>query len=116
MATVTAKLTNIRQSPRKVRLVANLVRGKKVTVALNELSFLPKKAGVSIKNLIQSALANAKNLNVEPNDLYIKEIRVDKGVTLHRIMPRARGRAFPINKRSSHVLVVLDEKKTKSSK
>ena len=111
MATVTAKLSNYRQSPRKVRLVANLIKGKKASAALNELAFLPKKAGASVSKLIQSALANAKDLNLSNDELYIKEIRVDQGVTMHRWMPRARGRAFPIKKRSSHVVVVLDTKK-----
>ena len=108
MATVTATLSNYRQSPRKVRIVADLVRGKKVDMALTELSFLPKRAGSHIKGLIESAVANAKNLNLDESNLYIKSIRVDKGVTLYRIMPRARGRASAINKRSSHVVVVLD--------
>ncbi|MBA3550828.1 50S ribosomal protein L22 [Patescibacteria group bacterium] len=116
MASVTAKLTNYRQSPRKVRIVANLVRGKRVDAALNELVFLAKRAGEPVAKLIKSAVANAENLNVDTKDLFVKEIRVDKGVVLHRSMPRARGRAFPINKRSSHVVVVLDTKVTKSKK
>jgi large subunit ribosomal protein L22 len=116
MATVTAQLSNYRQSPRKVRLVADLVRGKKISAAIEQLSFLPKRASDPVKKLIQSAVANAKNLNLDNDSLYIKEIRVDKGVTLHRIMPRAHGRAFPINKRSSHVTVVLDTKVEKIAK
>ncbi len=116
MAKVTAKLTNYRQSPRKVRLVADLVRGKKVEAALSELTFLAKRAGDPIKKLVASAVANAAHLNIDTKDLYISEIRVDKGVVLHRSMPRARGRAFPINKRSSHVIVTLDTKASKASK
>jgi large subunit ribosomal protein L22 len=116
MAPVTAKLKNYRQSPRKVRTVANLVRGKRVDAAVTELSFLAKRAGDPLLNLIKSAVANATQQNVDTKDLFIKEIRVDKGVVLHRSMPRARGRAFPINKRSSHVIVVLDIKTPKSKK
>ena len=116
MAKVTAQLTNYRQSPRKVRIVADLVRGKKVEVALAELAFLAKRAGAPVEKLIRSALANAENLNISKENLIVKEIRVDQGVTLHRSMPRARGRAFPIRKRSSHVILVLDEATTVSKK
>jgi large subunit ribosomal protein L22 len=108
MAQVTATLSNYRQSPRKVRLVADLVRGKKVSLAISALDFLPKRAGEPVKKLIQSAVANGVIQNIKTEELFVKEIRVDKGVVLKRSMPRARGRAFPINKRSSHVSVVLD--------
>lgn len=108
---VTARLQNYRQSPRKVRLVANFVRGKKVAEALSQLQFVSKKAADPIKKLIESAVANAKNNNkISVDDLIVKEIRVDKGVTLYRSMPRAHGRAFPIRKRSSHLIVSLDTK------
>jgi large subunit ribosomal protein L22 len=110
MAPVTAKRTNYRQSPRKVRVVANLVRGKKVDAALTELGFLAKKAGGQLKKLLESAVANAENLGMSKDGLVVKEIRVDQGVTLHRWMPRARGRAFPIKKRASHIVIVLDTK------
>lgn len=108
MAQVKATLSNYRQSPRKVRVVANLVKGKKVPEAVTELSFLAKRAGLPLKKLIDSAVANAKNGGVPTESLYIKELRVDSGVVLKRWMPRARGRAFPIKKRSSHVTLVLD--------
>jgi large subunit ribosomal protein L22 len=116
MAQVTAKLTNYRQSPRKVRIVANLVRGKKVTDAVMELTFLAKRAGEPVMKLIESAVANAKNLSIPTESLFVKEIRVDAGVTLKRSMPRARGRAFPINKRSSHVLLTLDTENPKDAR
>lgn len=116
MTTVCAKLKNYRQSPRKVRIVADLVRGKKVTDAVNSLRFLAKRAGTPIEKLISSAVANAKNIGVDEKDLFIKEIRVDKGLTMKRWMPRARGRASAIHKRSSHVLVVLDIKEPKTAK
>lgn len=116
MAQVTATLSNYRQAPRKVRLVANLVKGKSLAAAMAELAFLPKRAGGPMKTLIMSAVANAKNIGVETENLFIKEIRVDKGVVLKRSMPRARGRAFPINKRTSHILVILGTEGAKKTK
>ncbi len=117
---IQASLTNFRQSPRKVRSVANLVRGKSVIHALNTLNFLNKKASDPLYALLMSALANAKNNhNIEKEGLIIKELRVDAGVTQKRRMPRARGNSYPINKRCSHVLMVLapaPEKKSKKSK
>jgi large subunit ribosomal protein L22 len=106
----TATISNYRQSPRKVRSVADLVRGKKVSAAMAELRFLPKRAGMPISKLIASAVASAKNAdaNASEDSLYITEIRVDKGVTMKRIMPRARGSASRINKRSSHLRVTID--------
>lgn len=113
MASVTAKLSNYRQSPRKVRLVANLVKGKKVSEAITELNFLAKRAGAPIKKLLDSALANAKQMSIATDDLIVQSIRVDQGAILKRSMPRARGRAFPIHKHTSHVVVVLDTKTKK---
>lgn len=104
-----AFLKNYRQSPRKVRLVASLVKGKKVEDALIELDFLAKRASTPIKKLVTSALANAKNLGKDANTLFIKELRVDKGLVMKRMMPRAMGRGARINKRTSHVTVVLGE-------
>ncbi len=104
-----AFLKNYRQSPRKVRLVASLVKGKKVEDALIELDFLAKRASTPIKKLVASALANAKNLGKDANTLFIKELRVDKGLVMKRMMPRAMGRGARINKRTSHVTVVLGE-------
>jgi large subunit ribosomal protein L22 len=114
---ITASLTNYRQSPRKVRSVANLVRGKSVADALNTLSFLSKKAADPLYGLLMSAVANAKNnFNIEKEGLMIKELRVDVGVTMKRRMPRARGNSYPINKRNSHVKLVLDTKPVKVKK
>ena len=114
---IKASLTNYRQSPRKVRSVANLVRGKSVVSALNTLNFLSKKGAHPLYGLLQSAVANAKNsYNLEKEGLMIKEIRVDGGVTLKRRMPRARGSASPIYKRSSNVLLVLAPAEGKKSK
>src|SRR3989344_2065884 len=104
-----AFLKNYRQSPRKVRLVANLVKGKNVSGAIAELDFLAKRAGAPIKKLLLSAVANAKNQGIEADNLFIKELRVDKGIVMKRIMPAAMGTAHRINKRTSHVEVVLAE-------
>ncbi len=105
-----ATLKQYRQSPRKVRLVADLIRGKKVDRALTALEFASKRASSPLKKLINTAIAGAKhNFNIEKNDLFVKEITVDQGPTLHRWRPRARGRATPINKRTSHVSVVLEK-------
>jgi large subunit ribosomal protein L22 len=111
-----ATLKNYRQSPRKVRLVANLVKGKKVEGALAELAFLPKRAALPIEKLLKTAIANAKNAGNEVENLVVKNVTVDKGVTLKRIMPRARGSASRINKRSSHVTLVLGEKTAAKNK
>ncbi|MEK7477777.1 MAG: 50S ribosomal protein L22 [Patescibacteria group bacterium] len=106
-----AFLKNYRQSPRKVRLVATLIKGKKVATALLELDFLAKKAAGPIKKLINSAVANASaNFNIPPEDLYIKSITVNQGTVMKRHIPGAHGRAFPIQKKSSYVLVILDTK------
>ncbi len=115
---ISATLRNYRQSPRKVRTVANTIRGKKAQDALTILTFLNKKAKTPLKGLLASALANAKNnFNIEHDALFVKEIRVDGGVVLKRRMPRARGMAYPINKRTSHVIITLApvaEMKTKA--
>jgi large subunit ribosomal protein L22 len=105
-----AYLHNYRQSPRKVRLVATLLCGKKVEEALVELDFLAKRASDPIKKLLISAIANAKNLGKEKENLYIKELRVDKGVTMKRMMPAAMGTGHKINKRTSNVMLLLAEK------
>lgn len=116
MATASAQLNQYRQSPRKVRLIADLVRGKKVAVAITELSLIAKRAGAPIAKLIASALANAKSQNLVEADLVVKEISVDGGAILYRRMPRSRGMANPIRKRTSHISVVLEEKVSKPKK
>lgn len=101
---------HIRISPRKVRLVAALVRGSEVIKALDVLKFTNKKAVIPVDKLVNSSIANAEhNFEVKKENLYIKEIRVDEGKTLHRWMPRAHGRATPIRKRTSHVSLILAE-------
>ncbi len=106
-----ASLKNYRQSPRKVRLAADFVKGKSVEEALHSLDFLNKRASLPIKKLIQSAASSAKkDFGKNAENLYVKELTVDKGVTMKRFMPRAMGSASRINKRSSNIVVVLEEK------
>ena len=106
---ITAKLNDYRQSPRKVRLVVNLMKGKKVEDAKNSLTFLIKRASKPLCDLLDSAIANAEhNFNITADKLFVKEFRVDEGVVLKRRMPRARGMAYPIKKRTSHVFLQLD--------
>ena len=105
-----AKLSNVRVSPRRARLVVDLIRGKKVGEAINALEFANKKTAPVLKKLILSAVANAKDLSkVDVDELFVKRAWVDEGRTLKRFMPRAQGRATPIRKRHSHITVVLDE-------
>ncbi|MDQ5883401.1 MAG: large subunit ribosomal protein [Patescibacteria group bacterium] len=102
-----AILKNYRQSPRKVRLVADSIKGKKVEDALLKLKFMPKRATEVIEKLIASALANAKeNFDVK-DSLFIQNVEINQGVTLKRYRPRARGSAYRINKRTSNIIVTL---------
>ena len=105
-----AFLKNYRQAPRKVRLVADLIKGKTVGQAIAELDFLAKRAGLPIKKLLLSAVANAKSMGIDENNLFIKELRVDKGITMKRMMPAAMGTGHRINKRTSHLNILLAEK------
>jgi large subunit ribosomal protein L22 len=111
-----AFLKNYRQSPRKVRKVADLIKGKDVSAALAELDFLAKRAGEPIKKLLLSAVANAKQMGLEKENLFIKELRIDKGIVMKRMMPAAMGSAHRINKRTSHITLVLAEKVLKEIK
>ncbi|NQZ45526.1 MAG: 50S ribosomal protein L22 [Flavobacteriaceae bacterium] len=109
--TAFAKLNNCPTSPRKMRLVADLIRGKQIEMALAILRFNPKEASRRLEKLLLSAIANweAKNEegNIEEADLFIKEIRVDGGTMLKRLRPAPQGRAHRIRKRSNHVTLVL---------
>ncbi len=105
-----AILKNYRQSPRKVRLVADVVRGKKVVDAIATLRFVDKRVAGPFAKVIESALANAVQTGKNPERLFIKKVAVDKGTVLKRSMPRARGTASRINKRNSHISVELGEK------
>ncbi len=106
-----AKLSYARIAPRKVKIVIDLVRNKPVGVALGILKNTPKAASAIVEKLINSAIANAENNhNMSADNLYVKEIYANPGPILKRIQPRAQGRAFRINKRTSHITVVLAEK------
>ena len=108
---VNAKLNFLRISPRKVRLVIDLIRNLSVEKALASLPFVPKRAARPILKLVKSALANAENnFHLKKENLYIKTITADEGPKLKRWKPRAFGRATPILKRSSHIILVLAEK------
>lgn len=105
-----AVLKNIRISPQKARLVADMIRGKQVDNALNTLKFTPKKGARIIRKVVESAVANAnQNESIDVDTLFVKKIYIDGGPMLKRIRPRAMGRASRILKRSSHITVVLDE-------
>lgn len=107
MQTASATLSSYRQAPRKVRLLAGLIRGKKISVALVELGARSKRAAPIMEKLLRSAIANAKVQGMDENTLIVKEVRVDQGAILKRSMPRAFGRAFPIHKHTSHVTITL---------
>ncbi len=100
----------IRISPQKARLVADVVKGMDVDTALTTLRFMPKKGARILRKIIESAVANADQMEtIDIDSLYIKSIRVDGGPTLKRFRPRAMGRATRILKRSSHITVIVDE-------
>lgn len=97
-----------RISPRKARLVMDLIRGRKVDDALNVLAFSKKRAAVMIDKVVRSAVANAAEQEAEADDLVIKECWVDDGPVIKRFQPKDRGKAYPIKKRTSHLVVSLD--------
>lgn len=115
---VKAKLRNLRIAPRKVRLVADLIRHKRAKEAQRILNFTVKKASLPLLKLLNSALANAKNnFQIDNENLYISKILVDEGPKYKRWMPRARGSAYEIQKKTSHITLILDEiKETKQVK
>jgi len=114
---VKAKTKYVRITPRKMRLVVNLVKNLPVSQALDQLKFINKKAAKPVEKLLLSAIANAEhNFNLEKSNLIIKSFTVDEGPTLHRFMPRAHGRATPIRKKDSHLNLVLTEVKVSKAK
>jgi large subunit ribosomal protein L22 len=100
-----------RISSRKARLVVDLIRGKKVDAALAQLEFSKKRAAVMVKKALQAAIANADHAEADVRNLVVTEARVDEGPTMKRFQPKDRGRAFQILKRTSHIIVAVDEKK-----
>ena len=111
-ARATAKY--IRMSPRKVRQVIDLIRGRDVDESLSTLHFMTRSARVPVEKTLRSAVANLFNTkegsSLEPSDLYVREAFVDEGPTMRRFMPRAMGRATPIRRRTSHITIVVGEK------
>ena len=109
-----SKVRHIRMSPRKLRVVANMVRGEQVESAISTLKLMPKKAARVISKALVSAAANAEDKSggdVDVDNLHIKTIVVDGGPTIKRWMPRAMGRANRINHRTSHLTVVVSDEK-----
>jgi large subunit ribosomal protein L22 len=102
-----AILKNYRQSPRKVRLIADMIRGKSVSTAVNQLDLLIKRGSLPVKKLLLNAVNNS---NKKPEDLFVKTIQVNKGLVMKRFTPRAFGRASQILKRSSHITIELGDK------
>ena len=106
-----ATLRHARISARKVKIVADLIRGKDVSEALAIVKFTPKASSEVIEKLLKSAIANAENNHdMKPENLYIAEIYANQGPTLKRIRPAAKGSAVRIRKRTSHITIVLEEK------
>lgn len=109
---IKASLNYLRIAPRKVRSVVDLIRGKEIKEAETQLKFIARRASMPILRLLKSAIANAKNnFNVDKEDLFIKEIKVNEGIPHKRSRPVSRGRAFPIMKRTSHIIISLGVKK-----
>ena len=107
---VKAKLSNLRISARKVRLVADMIRGKQADKAAAILSFTTKKAAKSILKLLNSAVANAKNnFKLDSAHLFVEKIEVNDGQKYKRMRPRARGQGFEIQKKTSHIILILNE-------
>ena len=110
---VSAKLKYARISPQKCRLVADLVRGKPVGLALNTLRFTPKKGARLVHKVLESAVANAENnLSADVDELKVKSITVDEAPVLKRFMARAKGRGNRIVKRNSHIVVTVSDGKS----
>ena len=105
----TAKVTYVRIAPRKVQIVLDLIRNKPCDQAMAILKHTPKAACEPLEKLLKSAMANAENKDMDTSRLYVAECYVGQGPTLKRIRPRAQGRAYRINKKTSHITLVLKE-------
>lgn len=109
MKTATAKLKNLSIAPRKVRLLADVIRGKHVNAALAQISVANLRSSEALMKLVKSAISNAQNQKMDINKLVIQKIQVNQGPMLKRFLPRARGSATEIQKKYSHVLITLAE-------
>jgi len=116
----TATLRYLRITPRKVRAVADLIRGKKVDLALRQLAYVEKRSALPLAKLLRSAVANADQAakgRLDADALFVRELQVGQGPSLKRFMPRAMGRAFKVMKKTSHIsIVVSDEKPAKKKR
>jgi len=108
---LSAQLNDLRIAPRKVRIVVDTIRGKPVGEALNILTYTRKSAALPVKKLLESAVANARQQGADVDTLKVGTVTVDQGPTQRRFMPRAMGRAFRINKKTSHVQLTLADGK-----
>ena len=115
-----ASLRYLRITPRKVRVVADLIRGKNVNAALAQLSYVEKRAAEPLAKLLRSAVANAeqaaKDQSLDVDQLRVKELMVDQGPSLRRYMPRAMGRAFKVQKKTSHIQLTLSDEAPKKKR
>ena len=101
----------VRQGPQKIRIVADLIRGKSAEEALNILTFCRKKAAKTLKKILNSAIANAdENRSIDVDELFVKSVQVDQAPTVKRFRPRAMGRATRVQKKNSHIEMILDKK------
>ena len=108
---------NVRTSPRKLSLVCNFIKGKKVDIALRDLEFTRKKIAKDVSKTVKSAISNAENnYQYDIDNLFIKEAYVGKSLVMKRYRPRAKGRASPIKKPFSRITIILEEKKDKKTK
>ncbi|MBL7988023.1 MAG: 50S ribosomal protein L22 [Chlorobi bacterium] len=109
-----AKRRNIRSSPRKMRLVIDLIRGKNATEALNILRFMPNRASLAAEQTLRSAVANLFNKDdrgsLDEDAIFVKAVFVDQGVTMKRMLPAPQGRAYRMRKRSNHLTIVVGTK------
>ncbi len=109
MSQAIAKLNYLKMAPRKVRLIASTIRGMGVSEAEAQLMFRARRAAGPVLTLLRSCVANAKNLKMDPARLFVSKITVDQGPVMKRSLPRAQGRATPILKKMSHVVIILEE-------
>ncbi len=110
---VTAKATRIRVSPRKARLVVDMVRGKKVLDAIELMKFVPNRAATDVEKLLRSVAANAENnYDLDPDQLWIKAIYADDAPQMRRFKPKSRGRVGKILRRSTHITVIAEERES----
>lgn len=106
-----AILRHCRVAPRKARIVADLIRGRNVDEASSLLEFTPKRSAQILRKLLHSAIANAEDTgDVDVDKLFVKRVTVDQGPTLRRFRPRAQGRAYRINRKTSHIVLVVAER------